>query len=53
VLVASPDPATRAAVAARRGAVLDEMERRDPAGFARWMADGPDRGRNPAEFVRE
>lgn len=52
-LDASPEPVTRAAVAARRRAVLDEMERRDPEGFARWLAHGTDPGSNPAEFVRE
>ncbi|MGY1751926.1 hypothetical protein [Blastococcus sp. SYSU D01042] len=53
VLDAVPDPGTREAVAARRQAVLDELERRDPAGFARWLAPGTDRASNPAEFVRE
>ena len=53
LLDASPEPATREAVAARRGSVLDELERRDPAGFARWLAHGTDRGSNPAEFVGE
>ncbi len=51
VLEASPEPGTRHAVAARRQSVLDELERRDPAGFARWLAQGADRGGNPAVFV--
>lgn len=53
LLDASPEPSTRDAVAARRRSVLDELERRDPAGFARWLAHGTDRGSNPAEFVSE
>ena len=51
LLDAAPDPLTREAVAARRAAVLDELERRDPEGFARWLAAGTDRGGNPAEFL--
>ncbi|MDT0275836.1 hypothetical protein [Blastococcus goldschmidtiae] len=53
VLDASPEPGTREAVAARRQSVLDELERRDPAGFARWLAHGTDRSSNPADFVHE
>ena len=53
LLDASPEPATRVAIAARRQAVLDELEGRDPEGIARWLAPGTDRGGNPAEFVRE
>jgi hypothetical protein len=29
-----------AAAAQVRSLVLDELERRDPAGFRRWLADG-------------
>jgi hypothetical protein len=53
LLDAAPEPLTREAVAARRAAVLDELERRDPAGIARWLAHGTRRGGNPAEFLRE
>ncbi|SDF60468.1 hypothetical protein SAMN05660662_2682 [Blastococcus aurantiacus] len=53
LLDAAPEPLTREAVAARRASVLDELERRDPEGFARWLAHGTDRGSNPAEFLRE
>lgn len=53
VLDAAPDPLTREAVAARRAAVLDELERRDPEGVARWLADGTARGGNPAEFLED
>lgn len=53
LLDASPEPATREAVAARRASVLDELERRDPEGVARWLALGSDRGGNPAEFLSD
>lgn len=53
LLDVSPDPLTPEAVAARRASILDELERRDPDGFARWLGDGADRGSNPAEFLRE
>ena len=53
LLDGSPEPLTREAVAARRASVLDELERRDPEGFARWLAHGTDRASNPAEFLRE
>jgi hypothetical protein len=53
LLDASPEPLISEAVAARRALVLDELERRDPEGFARWLAHGTDRGSNPAEFLRE
>ena len=46
------DPATRQSLVDRREAVLDELERRDPDGFARWLAAAPTRGSNPADFVR-
>ena len=45
-------PAVRQRVVARRAQVLDELERRDPAGFARWLAAGPLHVGDPAEFVR-
>jgi hypothetical protein len=53
LLDAAPEQLPRDAVAARRASVLDELERRDPEGFARWLAHGTDRGSNPAEFLRE
>jgi hypothetical protein len=46
------DPRTRHALVARRQEALDELERRDPAGFARWLAAGPLPDRNPAEHLR-
>jgi hypothetical protein len=45
-------PAARASIVRRRQETLDELERRDPAGFARWMAGGPAPGSNPAQFVQ-
>jgi hypothetical protein len=36
----------------RRVAALDELERRDPAGFARWLAAGATAGSNPAQYLR-
>ena len=46
------DAATRRAVVERRGATLDELERRDPGGFLRWLSEGPLPGSDPAEYVR-
>ena len=45
-------PSVRRAIVERREAALDELERRDPGGFARWMAGGPEPGSDPAQFVR-
>jgi hypothetical protein len=44
------EPSTRQTIVRRREETLDELERRDPGGFARWMAAGP--GCDPAQFVR-
>jgi hypothetical protein len=52
VLAGRLDPAMRRTLVDRREAVLDELERRDPDGFARWLAAAPTRGSNPADFVR-
>ncbi|TFV90601.1 hypothetical protein [Blastococcus sp. CT_GayMR16] len=46
------DPAARQSLVARREEALDELERRDPDGFARWLAAGPTPASDPAEFVR-
>lgn len=40
-LAHEPSAAGRARIAARRAEYLSEMERRDPLGFARWMAEDP------------
>jgi hypothetical protein len=47
------EPAWRRAVVGRREEVLDELERRDPVGFAQWLADGPVPGSDPAAYVRD
>jgi len=52
VLAGRLDPTTRQSLVLRRGEALDELERRDPAGFARWLAAGPALGTDPAAFVR-
>jgi hypothetical protein len=44
-------PADRQALVRRRGETLDELERRDPAGFACWLADGPAPGSDPTDYV--
>jgi hypothetical protein len=46
------DPATRRSIVERREATLDELERRDPEGFSRWLSDGPLPGSDPAAYVR-
>jgi hypothetical protein len=46
------DPAARQALVARRQEALEELERRDPAGFARWLAAGPLAGTDPAGYLR-
>ncbi len=46
------EPATRSAIVRRRQDALDELERRDPAGFLRWLTTGPVLDRDPADFVR-
>jgi hypothetical protein len=44
-------PVERQALARRREETLDELERRDPVGFARWLAEGPAPGTDPADYV--
>ncbi len=44
-------PADRAALVRRRQQTLDELERRDPAGFALWLAAGPGLTSDPAAYV--
>ena len=43
--------AARASLVARREEALDELERRDPEGFARWLAAGPTLSSDPAGYV--
>jgi hypothetical protein len=47
------DPRTRQAIVRRREETLDELERRDPIGFARWLAVGAPPASDPAEFVHD
>jgi hypothetical protein len=46
------EPAARQTFVRRRQDVLDELERRDPVGFARWLLTAPDGDDDPADFVR-
>ena len=46
------DAPARRAVVERREATLDELERRDPEGFERWLSGGPAPGSDPSEYVR-
>ena len=51
-ILAGPLPApAREALVTRREEALDELERRDPAGFARWLAAGPGLSSDPADYV--
>ena len=45
------EPATRQTITRRRHEILDELECRDPAGFARWLAAGSAADSDPAAFV--
>jgi hypothetical protein len=45
------EAAARESIVRRRQETLDELERRDADGFARWMAAGPAPGSDPADFV--
>ncbi|GAB4082520.1 hypothetical protein GCU67_11130 [Modestobacter muralis] len=50
-LAAARDPFTRQELVRRRQEALDELERRDPAGFARWLEGGATADSDPAEYV--
>ncbi|WP_448614339.1 hypothetical protein [Modestobacter sp. URMC 112] len=52
VLETVVDPVIRGQVVRRRGEVLDELERRDPAGFARWLVSGASVDGSPARYLR-
>ncbi|SNS71611.1 hypothetical protein SAMN04488107_3538 [Geodermatophilus saharensis] len=45
-------PAARQSIVRRRQETLDELERRDPAGFARWLAEASPRT-DPAGYLSE
>lgn len=47
-----PAGPTRVQLVAQRQAVLDELERRDPDGFARWLATDPRAGSDPGRYLR-
>ena len=51
VLAAPLAAAARQALVMRREETLDELERRDPAGFARWLAAGPTLSSDPSGYV--
>jgi hypothetical protein len=44
-------PVARQALVDRRQEALDELERRDPAGFARWLAEGATVESDPSRYV--
>ena len=44
-------PMARQALVDRRSDALDELERRDPAGFSRWLAAGATVDSDPARYV--
>jgi hypothetical protein len=46
------DARVRASLVLRREEVLDELERRDPDGFGRWLAGGPLADSDPSGHVR-
>jgi hypothetical protein len=50
VLATRLHPTARHTIVARREEILEELERRDPHGFGRWLAGGS--AGDPAEFVR-
>lgn len=43
----TPDPAAQGKLVEVRGRILDELESRDPAGFARWVSAGASPARTP------
>jgi hypothetical protein len=46
------EPAARQEIVRRRAETLDELERRDPSGFARWLTAERGAHGDPAAFVR-
>lgn len=44
-------PLVRQALVDRRQEALDELERRDPVGFARWLAEGATVDSDPSRYV--
>lgn len=52
VVAGAADPLTLAACAELRRSYLDELERRDPEGFARWIGSGARAGGDPGRYLR-
>lgn len=50
-LLAAPSGPGRCAVVRLREGLLDELERRDRAGFARWLENGARAGSDPGRFL--
>lgn len=51
-LAAVVDPGAREQIVRRRQEELDELERRDPVGFARWLSAGATVDSDPAQYLR-
>jgi hypothetical protein len=51
VLLDLPAGTPRAAIVHSRGALLDEIERRDPDGFSRWLDTGARAGSDPGRYL--
>ncbi|MCZ2810628.1 hypothetical protein O2W15_04205 [Modestobacter sp. VKM Ac-2979] len=50
-LAETREPVARQELVRRRQEALDELERRDPEGFARWLSTGATVDSDPAEYV--
>ena len=50
-LAETREPVARQRLVRRRQEALDELERRDPEGFARWLSAGATVDSDPAEYV--
>ena len=50
-LARTPDAAARRALVERRQEALDELERRDPVGFKRWLVEGATVDSDPTWYV--
>lgn len=46
-----PAGASRAAIVQLRSGLLDELERRDPVGFSRWLDTGARAGSDPGRYL--
>ncbi|WP_157544526.1 hypothetical protein [Nocardioides halotolerans] len=50
-LRAAPTPGARASVAAARGVLLDELERREPEVMAAWLQSGAREPQGPSAYL--